>query len=258
MDNAALKKNFEAIGARAKFNLDAIPPWRGSEQRFTIDVGADRKGEFFNVEVFDDTVHLSALDVRPRDHHLLLISDDQQRILCGHDERHWFAAGVEGAGNVEKAKEALKPPAVLESQHRNKLKKKSRNTRKNHAFVRQGEWFFIPAPDLIPDEWVILNKEPIRRGQGKPHMVENVYRRGGTTVYVCSQYPNGLAEREYKTLLRNHPEKKGLPWQQMARGAEVYAKGRVRHPDHKTIVLPFWHRVLPNKEVNSASVAFLD
>jgi len=44
----------------------------------------------------------------------------------------------------------------------------------------------------------------------------------------------------------------------MARGAEVYAKGRVRHPDHKTIVLPFWHRVLPNREVSSVNVAFLD
>ena len=258
MDNAILKKKFEAIGARAKFNFGEIPSWRTQARRFSLDVDTDRKGEFFSVEVFDDTVHLTALDVKPRDRHILLISDDGQRILCGHDERHWFAAGVSGVSNVDMAKEALKPAAVLESQQKIKLKKKARNTRKNQAFVRQGEWFFIPAPDLLPDEWVILKKEPIRRGQGKPHMVENVYRRGGTTVYVCPQYPNGLTNREYKTLVRNDPEKKGLPWQQMARGAQVYAKGRVRHPDHKTIVLPFWHRVLPNREVGLASVAFLD
>ena len=258
MENAFIKKKFEAIGARAKFSFGEVPFWGMESRRFSIDVGLDGKGEYFEIGIFDDTVNLSAIDVRPKDRHLLLLSDDQRRILCGHDERHWFAAGVGSAANVEEAKESLKPHEVLAFQQRKKLKKKVRNTRKNAAFIRQGEWFFIPAPDLVPDEWVILKKEPIRRGRGKPHMVENVYRRGGTAVYVCPQYRNGLTEKEYKNLLHNHPEKKRLSWQHMARDAEVYAKGRVRHPDHKTIVLPFWHRVLPNKEVRLANVAFLD
>ena len=47
----------------------------------------------------------------------------------------------------------------------------------------------------------------------------------------------------------------------MVRDAGVYARGTVRHPDHATITLPFWHRVLINTETQSrtmANVAFLD
>ena len=47
----------------------------------------------------------------------------------------------------------------------------------------------------------------------------------------------------------------------MTRNAGVYARGKVRHSDHETIDLPFWHRVLMNTETQSrtmANVAFLD
>jgi len=41
----------------------------------------------------------------------------------------------------------------------------------------------------------------------------------------------------------------------------VFVKGKIRHSDHKTIVLPFWHQVLPNTESGAQSMrnlAFLD
>ncbi|CAA9497274.1 MAG: hypothetical protein AVDCRST_MAG85-1544 [uncultured Solirubrobacteraceae bacterium] len=47
----------------------------------------------------------------------------------------------------------------------------------------------------------------------------------------------------------------------MTRDPELYAKGAVRHLDHATIVLPFWHRVVMNTEHAAramAHVAFLD
>ena len=47
----------------------------------------------------------------------------------------------------------------------------------------------------------------------------------------------------------------------MRRDPQVYVKGRVSHADHKTILLPFWHRVLMNTEHRAAgmqNVAFLD
>ena len=44
---------------------------------------------------------------------------------------------------------------------------------------------------------LILPHEPIRRGGGKPHMCEQLYRDGGTTVYVCSRHPNGLTGDDY-------------------------------------------------------------
>jgi hypothetical protein len=47
----------------------------------------------------------------------------------------------------------------------------------------------------------------------------------------------------------------------MTRDAVVYARGRVRHADHRTITLHGWHRVLMNTEGQSRAmrnVAFLD
>ncbi|MGA7496337.1 MAG: hypothetical protein WBX00_06360 [Isosphaeraceae bacterium] len=47
----------------------------------------------------------------------------------------------------------------------------------------------------------------------------------------------------------------------MLRNAGVYVRGRVRHADHKTIVLHGWHRVLMNTEGEAQArrnVAFLD
>ena len=47
----------------------------------------------------------------------------------------------------------------------------------------------------------------------------------------------------------------------MRRNPQVYVKGRVSHPDHKTIVLPGWHQVHMNTEHRSAAMqnmAFLD
>jgi len=47
----------------------------------------------------------------------------------------------------------------------------------------------------------------------------------------------------------------------MRRNASVNVRGRVRHADHKTIVLHGWHRVLMNTEGEAKAmrnVAFLD
>jgi hypothetical protein len=50
-------------------------------------------------------------------------------------------------------------------------------------------------------------------------------------------------------------------WDVRVRGAGVYVQGRVRHKDHKTIVLDGWHHVHMNTESEAAwskSVVFLD
>ena len=92
------------------------------------------------------------LDVQPADRHLLLMvrgRDEKSKFLCGHDERHWFVAAVpESApvGTVRAAKEALKPAEVRSAQARLGLGSDAGNRRKNAAFRRQGEWFFVPAP----------------------------------------------------------------------------------------------------------------
>lgn len=44
----------------------------------------------------------------------------------------------------------------------------------------------------------------------------------------------------------------------MQRNPAVYALGKIRHPDHATLTLPFWHRVVMSQEQSAANVAFLD
>ena len=102
----------------------------------------------------------------------------RSKYLCGHDERHWFVAGIpESApvGTVRQAKEALQPREVQNAVARRHVSGKARNRRKNAAFVRQGEWFFLPVADMTVDESLVLTNEPLRRGNGgKPHWAEFV------------------------------------------------------------------------------------
>lgn len=264
MDIDLLERKFARITARVKVSEFAMTRWRGS---FSINIRKDAQGEFFDIQVPQgEGLQVEAIDIRPNVRHLLLMVRQDRRkdkFLCGHDERHWFVAAVPGgsASTVRTAMEALKPEAVRQAQSANRVTGKEGLRRKNVAFTRQGEWFFVPAPGLTVEESLILRNEPISRGRGKSHICQYVYRRGGATVYVCQEYPTGLEEAQYKALLKEYPKGVKLKWRVMQRDAEVYVRGHVRHPDHKTISLSGWHRVYMNTEFQAASmshVAFLD
>jgi hypothetical protein len=156
-------------------------------------VQTDRKGELFEIARQPGAeAEVAVLDVQPADRHLLLLvreGKDKSKFLCGHDERHWFVAGIPETapvGTVRQAKGALKPTEVQSAQARQRLKAKARSRRKNAAYVRQGEWFFLPVADMAVDERLVLRDEPLTRGNGgKPHWAEFCHRTGGQTVYVC-------------------------------------------------------------------------
>jgi hypothetical protein len=267
MFDEILERKFTRIGARLK--LGDPRGRRISRDGIRLDVRTDRKGEFFEV-LFGATTdaQVEVLDVQPVDRHLLLMVREDGRknkFLCGHDERHWFVAAIpESApvGTVRAAKEALKPDEVQAVQDRLGLRWEARNRRKNAAYRRQGEWFFVPAPDLKVEENLVLRDEPITRGNGsKPHRAEFCYRTGGETVYVCGAYPSGIGETQYRRLLKDQRSARGWNWQVRRRNAGVYVRGHIRHADHKTITLNGWHRVLMNTESQARAmrhVAFLD
>jgi hypothetical protein len=267
-----LEQKFTRIGARLRFtdrDRSAVRRLPNGEGGVRLDVATDRQGEFFEIiRRARGEAQVEVLDVQPADRHLLLMVREngaKSKFLCGHDERHWFVAAIpESApvGTVRAAKEALKPREVQTAQARLGLKAKARNRRRNAAYRRQGEWFFIPAPDFRVAEKFILRDEPLTRGNGsKPHWAEHCCRLGGETVYVCSRHPNGIGEAQYRRMIENQPESKRWHWRAMRRNALVYVRGRIRHADHKTITLHDWHRVAMNTE-NQASamrnVAFLD
>src|SRR4051812_14550680 len=268
MDTNLLDIKSARIGARLKV-ADLASQRQRTSGAISLDVRGDRQGEFFEiVRQPGAEAEVAVLDVQPADRHLLLLvreGKDKSKFLCGHDERHWFVAGIPETapvGTVRQAKEALKPAEVLNAQAGKRLRARARNRRKNAAFVRQGEWFFLPTPGFVVDEKLILTNEPLTRGNGgKPHWAEFCFRTGGATVHVCSRHPNGVTEAQYKSILAGSPKAKGWGWRTMRRNPGVYVKGRVRHADHATITLHGWHQVLMNTEGESKAmrnVAFLD
>jgi hypothetical protein len=89
--------------------------------------------------------------------------------------------------------------------------------------VRQGEWFFMP---LKAEELQLLVGELKR----KPHLVRRRVSLGGNgRPHVADAVVVLDAER-------------------------VYARGAVRHPDHKTLVLSEWRRVHRNTEVQNGTL----
>src|SRR5437868_906808 len=210
-----IESRFAQMGARLKVR-DVPDRWDGTTRDYAMDLQRDRKGQFFELRIpqhLRGAVEASVTQAEPKQRHLLLFvrkTGDQpqlDRFLCGHDEREWFVAAVPGgASSVRQALDALQPAGVRDALTRNHVSSRKRYARKNRAFRRQGEWFFVPEPSFVADEKLILRNEPLRRGAGKPHIVEQLFRTGGETVHVCRQHPNGILPKEYRELLRANPK----------------------------------------------------
>jgi hypothetical protein len=276
MNTQSIQAGFARVGARLKVR-EVASRWRQGERTwinpgdYALDIRRDGQGQFFELRVpthLSDSLEATVTQSEPGQRHLLLFvrtageKPRLDRFLCGHDEREWFVAAVPGsASSVRQAMDALQPSLVHRALANTWVPPRQRYARKNRAFRRQGEWFFIPAASLVVEPNMVLRNEPLRRGAGKPHTVEELYRTGGETVHVCRQHPNGLTSEDYKRLLRQTPSAANWGWQVMKRNPQVYVRGAVRHRDHATICLQVWHRVALNTETQSQTmtrVAFLD
>jgi len=273
-----LINKFEKIGARARVRVltQRRRLFAGESLRrapLTIDIFSRNGEEIFDISLrpdVKDTIDFQVQQILPEEKHLVLVAREldsdgnsiaKHHFLCGHDERHWFVAGVTGVSSVSDAIAALKPQEVRQEENRIRISRKKRRQRRNEVYVRQGEWFFIPSANLTVDPKLIYKHEPIRRGgtrRGKPHWAEFAYRTGGESVRVCHYYPNGLTISQYENLLKTKPEVLKYSWSDMKRNPTLYAKGRITHPDHATVILSDWHRVVMNAERRTETVAFLD
>jgi hypothetical protein len=265
MELELLRTQFGRMGARIHVTYVT-----GRGQRADgIDIRADNTGEYFDIRLrANDSVDYEVIDLRPNMRHLLLLArreGSKEKYLCGHDERHWFVCAVperQGLTSVVAAMEALQPLEIRALAERTIRRGKDRLRRHNEAFIRQGEWFFIPDARVIVDERLTHRNEPISRGNGsKPHMCQLLYRHGGEVVMVCHRHPTGVAPEQYRQIVQAQPSAAQWNWRSVRRNATVYVRGRISHPDHKTIVLDGWHRVLMNTESEapgSHHVVFLD
>jgi hypothetical protein len=271
-----IETGFRRIGARARLRRATTSrTWDWRRRRWerhepaepvAIDVIRVRHGELFDIAVREDTT-IEVLDTDRPDRHLLLLArvdGMKSRYLCGHDERHWFVAAIPEAtpvSTVEDAKLALRPN-VFGRSARNRLV-----ARRELELVRQGEWFFAPAPAFVPGRLEAIRRlEPISRGAGStPHVAAEAVRRGGRVLWFPqisfasdSRHARGYGEAEMERLARSHAK---WAWRSMLRDPELYVRGAIRHPDHATITLRGWHRVYMNTESLAQAgshVVFLD
>jgi len=270
---STLEKAFDKMGARVRVtrvphNVTDFRRFGGRlEGNVALDIRRDKNGEFFDFHLREG-IKTQVLDVRPDERHLLLMIRDPEnpkaRFLCGHDERHWFTAAipeVAGASNVKEAKEALKPVELKRIERKRKVKEKDKNKRHRNAeggkIHRQGEFTFVPQPNMTVKEWLVQKKEPLAQ-RGNPHVADFLYRTGGDVVYTHKNYPDGISVQEYNKLIRSRDENARGRWEQRTVGMRAYVKGRIRHSQHATIELgSVWHEVIVNTEGLSVARSFV-
>lgn len=213
----AFRQHFQVMGA------DLEVAAYGEQFEIGIDQGVH--GETFRLRFpSDGSVTAKVLDADRYQRHLLLNVAHRglgvsQKYLCGHDEFHWFVAALpekSEATTLLQAMESLKPDAVRQEQGRKRVKRSRRRNRHTSAYLRQGEWFFVPRPDFDAAEKSVQNNGSLVRGAGKPHRVELLCR---------------------------------------SRDGGTYVRGRVSHPDHATLRLNVWHEVFRNTEAEPMIIA---
>ncbi len=93
--------------------------------------------------------------------------------------------------------------------------------KKKSTSKRQGEWFFIPVTteedSLIEHSKILIRKKYILRSSGKPHIAEH-----------------GVKIKD-----------------------KIFVKGKIKHIDHKTLVLHNWYRVELNQEVRDSNRRYI-
>jgi len=237
-----IEKKFRKMGANV-----ALRKSKSKRSYMSIDI----QGDIFDIEKTDD-MQAEVLDTLAKRRHLLLSvegGEQKAKFLCGHDETHWFVSALPEspvATDVTSAMNALKPAAVTNRESR----KKGKNRRKGDVYIRQGEWFFIPCPNVNVDHSRIMQNAQLQRDpESKPHMCETLYR-DDEVLFSCGRFPDGVTEDQYQHILKTRRKARRWGWQRSRVSSVIYVKGNISHPDHSTLFLDGWHLVKRNTEQN--------
>lgn len=273
MDRVWVQNKFEEMGSRVTIRKGNGMFIRGFNAVLAVNVVSDRKGEHFTMTIHPQAdealIDIQVLDTDAKLRQMLLMikypyeirngqyvlsnAYTKERLLVGHDEMHWFVAGVTQSNNIKEAFANLRPSAVTLAMHKTGVKDKDWRRRKTKGFIRQGEWFFVPVHFEEDKTTVILKNEPIQRRGSSRHMCEELVRFGGKAVYA-NNAGDIISPAAYKGM---SPSRR-MEYTFRRVGAKVFARGRITHKDHQTIVLKGWHEVFLSNERGTSSNAFID
>ena len=158
-------------------------------------------------------------------------SGNKRHFLLGVDERQMFIAQLpEAASTVRQAHDRLKAPTVWLYEG-----KQAGRT------IRQGEWFF-------------LNVDSAEQGK-----IEHAVKNG--LVRLKIDIASGIAGRRVKfknehvaeelVIVEGTKLERGLP----IRERDIFVRGSVRHPEHKTVSFKNWRKVIRNTESNEGRMS---
>ena len=226
MHTEVLERRFAAIGAR--LNVSRPTDGRAAHRRSHGRAGRvlrrplRRRRPRGRVEV---------VDVGRTDRHLLLLvrdGEEKSKFLCGHDERHWFVAGDPRDRPRRQRCRDGEGSAAAAACTRRRSSGSGRRTafrRRNAAYVRQGEWFFVPAPGLDAAEpRSCCATSRCRAAAARRTCSSSRIRRGGETVWVNSRHPSGISEPAYRAPDARSSGGSG-GWNALVRDPELFAKG---------------------------------
>lgn len=151
-------------------------------------------------------------------------TDERKRhFLAGRDERQLFMCRLPRAcTTVAEAHAALRVPEA---------KPDARSVLERS--IRQGEWFFVPAEEA---DVARIDNEIARRKLW-------VWRRASIGRFIARAGKPHVVDELVDT-------------RDDGGNQQVFARGRVRHVDHKTVRLRRWFRVFRNREVDEGRSPF--
>lgn len=203
-------------------------------------VNVDQKKHQVLLSVKEEARTFRTKEYNPRTHKKEWVEhktpNTMRKFLMGVDERECFMCQVNrSARTVEHARSLLKTPQVTFCEG----KAKGRT-------IRQGEFFLV---NVTPEEENEIKKQIKKVGVkqnaalndfilgegsrliGKPHVAKELVAMPGRAL-------------EHGFTVRRRPE--------------VFIRGSLRHPDHKTVKMKLWRRVILNNEETRESGTFID
>ena len=202
--------------------------------------------------------------IDPADRHLLLLvrsEGEKSKFLCGHDERHWFVAAIpEAARGVTRRRDGQGRAAAADRRvaRRDRLPRKRRfepSQRGLSCARASGSSSRRRGSRVEPWRCCATSRWPAPAGRRTccarrtAAAVDVVYVRGANVLS-----DEGLRAARPSVTRRGYCAR-------CAATLSSYARGTVRHPDHATIMLPGWHRVVMNTERSAKAmrhVIFVD